>query len=105
MSRCRRCEPVPDEVLRAEDLVGRRWSVAVIYAAATGAARFGEFRQALPDMAPATLSERLAQFERAGIMHRLVLPTRPPGVEYRLTPDGERLARAVEHLHRWAAAR
>jgi DNA-binding HxlR family transcriptional regulator len=103
-SRCRSCPPVPDEVRHAEDLVGRRWAVGVIYAAAHGALRFNEFRSALPGVPPATLSERLAQFERAGVVTRVVLPTRPPQVEYRLTVDGERLARAVDGLRRWAAA-
>jgi DNA-binding HxlR family transcriptional regulator len=102
-SRCRSCAPIPPEVRRAEDVVGRRWSVAVVYAAGAGAVRFNEFRQALPGVSPATLSDRLAQLGEAGVLERVVHPSRPPLVEYRLTPAGRGLARAVEGLRAWAA--
>ena len=34
MSRCRRCEPVPEEVRAAADLLARRWLLTIIFAAA-----------------------------------------------------------------------
>ena len=79
-------------------LLERRWTLATIYAAAGGAARFNEFRQSLPGVSPTTLSERLEQLEAAGIVERRLVPGRPPHTEYVLTRHGEQLARAVAGL-------
>jgi DNA-binding HxlR family transcriptional regulator len=96
--RCRSCSPLPPELRAAAGLLERRWTLATIYACSSGAARFNEFRQALPGVSPTTLSERLDQLEAAGILERRIVPSRPPHTEYTLTRDGERLARAVAGL-------
>jgi DNA-binding HxlR family transcriptional regulator len=99
--RCNRCEPVPAEVLRAADVLGRRWALALIYASHAGAVRFNEFRQALREVPPRTLAQRLADLENAGVLERRVIDARPPHVEYRLTPHGRRLNAVVDVLQRW----
>ena len=96
--RCRNCEPVPKELRAAAGLLERRWTMATIYACSSGASRFNEFRQSLPGVSPTTLSERLDQLERAGVVERTLVPGRPPHSEYRLTKRGERLAQAVAGL-------
>ena len=96
--RCRRCEPVPEEVRRAADLLERRWTVAVLYAASSGAERFNEFLQAVGRIPPATLATRLAELEAAGLVERVVIDSRPPRAEYRLTARGRRLRPVVEAL-------
>jgi DNA-binding HxlR family transcriptional regulator len=96
--RCRSCDPVPSEVRAIADLLERRWTLGTIYACSSGAARFNEFRQSLPGVSPTTLSERLDQLERAGIVARELIPGRPPHAEYRLTARGKRLASAVSGL-------
>ena len=103
MTRCRRCEPLPEEVRRAADLLERRWLLSILYAAHAGAIRFNEFRQVLGDVPPRTLAARLGELEEAGVLERVVVPSRPPHVEYRLTPDGRRLKVIVDALRRWAA--
>ena len=104
--RCRQCEPLPEEVARAAELLGRRWVLAILWASAEGGAvRFNEFRQTLAGIPPRTLAARLAELESAGVVERRVLPnTRPPRVEYRLTPAGERLRTVVSALNSWAAS-
>jgi DNA-binding HxlR family transcriptional regulator len=84
----------------AAGLLERRWTMATIYACASGATRFNEFRQSLPGVSPTTLSERLEQLEVAGIVERRLIPGRPPHTEYTLTERGERIARAVAGLLR-----
>jgi DNA-binding HxlR family transcriptional regulator len=101
--RCRRCEPVPEEVRRAADLLERRWVLQILYAAHAGAVRFNEFRQAVGPVPPRTLAARLVELEAAGILERRVLDSRPPRVEYRLTELGERLRIVVDALQSWAA--
>jgi DNA-binding HxlR family transcriptional regulator len=98
--RCRNCNPVPPELRAAAELLERRWTMATIYACSSGAARFNEFRQSLPGVSPTTLSDRLDQLERAGIVKRHLIPGRPPHTEYTLTPRGARLAEAVAGLLR-----
>jgi DNA-binding HxlR family transcriptional regulator len=100
--RCRHCKPVPEEVRRATDLLGRRWLLAILYAAHGGAERFNEFRQVLGDIPPRTLAARLVELEEAGLLQRLVMDGRPPQVRYRLTPYGERLKGLLEALDVWA---
>ncbi|HEY2714793.1 MAG TPA: helix-turn-helix domain-containing protein [Solirubrobacterales bacterium] len=89
---------MPTEVRDAAGLLERRWTMATIYACSSGAARFNEFRQSLPGVSPTTLSERLDQLEKAGVVERTLVPGRPPHSEYRLTARGERLAQAVAGL-------
>jgi len=79
-------------------LLERRWTLGTIYACSSGASRFNEFRQSLPGVSPTTLSDRLDQLEKAGIVQRELIPGRPPHAEYRLTARGERLASAVSGL-------
>jgi DNA-binding HxlR family transcriptional regulator len=99
--RCNRCEPLPAEVLRAADVLGRRWALALLYASHEGAVRFNEFRQALREVPPGTLAQRLADLEDAGLLERRVFDARPPRVEYRLTSQGRRLKAVVDVLRGW----
>ena len=100
--RCRKCEPIPEEVRRTADLLERRWTVSILWASHEGAVRFNEFVQALGSVPPATLTTRLAELEHAGILERSVVGSRPPRVEYVLTERGRQLRDLVEALRRFA---
>jgi len=103
--RCRTCQPLPEEVARAADLLGRRWMLAILWASADeGAVRFNEFKQALEGIPPRTLAVRLAELEAAGVLERTVVSTaRPPRVEYRLTVAGQRLGALVDAMRAYAS--
>ncbi len=103
MSRCRHCDPVPEEVRRAADLLGRRWQLAVVFAALSGAVRFNEFAVAIEGISPRMLAERLRDLEAAGLVERRVLPTSPPTVEYLLTDRGRALRPIADALREYAA--
>src|SRR3954467_2350585 len=98
--RCRRCEPVPEEVRRTADLLERRWTLSILYASIEGAERFNEFLGALGPVPPTTLTARLTGLVEAGLLERRVLNTKPPGVEYRLTPLGRRFEPLLHALRR-----
>jgi len=103
--RCNQCRPLPEEFARAADLLGRRWALAIVWAAAeAGAVRFNEFKQTLEGIPPRTLAARLVELEEAGVLERHVLETRPPRAEYRLTEAGRRLRYVVEALSAFAAS-
>ena len=102
--RCRSCSPLLEEVARAVDLLGRRYALAIVFAASqSGAVRFNEFKQVLEGIPPRTLAQRLTELEEAGVLARRVVDSRPPRVEYRLTPSGKRLTQVVRALERWAS--
>jgi DNA-binding HxlR family transcriptional regulator len=98
--RCRKCAPVPESVRRAANLLERRWLLSILWAAHEGAVRYNEFLHALGRIPPRTLAARLVELEEAGILERRVIASRPPTVEYRLTPAGERLDVVVDALRR-----
>src|SRR3954462_15453084 len=100
--RCNQCRPLPEEVARAADLLGRRWTLAIVWASAeAGAVRFNEFKQTLEGIPTRTLAARLPELEDAGVFVRIVFDTRPPRVEYQLTDAGRRLRDVVEALNAW----
>jgi DNA-binding HxlR family transcriptional regulator len=100
--RCRRREPVPEEVRRAAGLLERRWTISILYASVDGATRFNEFREALGRVPPATLTARLTELVEAGVLERRVLDTRPPAVEYLLTRRGRQFEPLLRELVRCA---
>ena len=104
MPRCRRCEPVPEEVRRTADLLERRWQLSILYAALAGAVRFNEFAEAVPGISARMLAERLRDLEAAGLVERWVLPTSPPTVEYRLTARGRKLGPVMEAMRTYAVS-
>jgi DNA-binding HxlR family transcriptional regulator len=90
------------ELRRTARLLERRWQLSIIYAAHTGALRFGEFAEVVEGISPRMLSERLRELEQAGLLERTVLPTSPPSVEYRLTSKGRRLRPIIEAMRAYA---
>jgi len=96
--RCRRCQPLPEEVRRAADLLGRRYALAIVYASGAGATRFNEFRQVIGPVPPTTLSARVDELAEAGVFERRVVDSRPPRTEYALTEKGRRLSALLDAL-------
>ena len=87
---------------RAVELIGRRWTGAILRALLNGADRFGDIATAIPGLSDRMLSERLKELEAEGIVERRVLPHTPVRVEYWLTPKGEALASVVQAASEWA---
>lgn len=87
---------------RAVEIVGARWSGAILQVMLGGASRFGEIEAAIPDLSSRMLSRRLREFEREGLVERRVVPARPVRIEYRLTAKGRALGPVVRTLSVWA---
>ena len=87
---------------RASELIGRRWTGAIIFVLLKSRCRFATLRDAIPDITDRMLSERLQELEQEGIVERTVLPDPPVRVEYSLTPKGRALASAVDAVSDWA---
>lgn len=84
------------------ELIGRRWTGAILRALLRGATRFGDLATAIPDMSDRMLSERLKELEAEGIIVRRVIPAIPVRVEYALTPKGRALEGVMAAILAWA---
>ncbi len=73
---------------RAVELVGRRWTGAIIRALCGGPQRFNGLLATIPGLSDRLLTERLRELEREGIVRRKVSPGPPVRVEYALTERG-----------------
>src|SRR5262252_11239833 len=87
---------------RAVELIGGRWTGAVIQLLLNGRMRFAELRGAIPEISDRMLSERLRELEAEGILARIVVPETPVRVEYELTEKGRALEHALAAVGRWA---
>jgi DNA-binding HxlR family transcriptional regulator len=87
---------------RAVELIGGRWTGAVIQLLLNGRMRFAELRDAIPDISDRMLSERLRELEMEGIVERIVVPETPVRVEYELTEKGRALEQALTSVGKWA---
>ena len=86
---------------RAVELIGKRWSGAILLVLMDGPARFSEVKHLVPDLSDRLLSERLKELEAEGIVERRVLDGSPVRVEYSLTEKGKALEPAVRALKDW----
>src|SRR3954469_3867656 len=87
---------------RASELIGRRWTGAIIFVLLKARCRFATLRDAIPDITDRMLSERLQELEEEGIVERTVVPETPVRVEYALTRKGRELGAVVRAITDWA---
>ena len=87
---------------RAIELIGRRWTGAIIFVLLQRPCRFAALRSAIPEMTDRMLVERLQELEREGIVERTVVPATPVRVEYALTDKGRALGEAIKAMSAWA---
>lgn len=86
----------------AVELVGKRWTGAILRVLMDGPLRFSEIAQAVPELSDRLLSERMKELEGRGIVERTVLPGPPLRVEYSLSRMGRELEPALSEIQRWA---
>jgi DNA-binding HxlR family transcriptional regulator len=87
---------------QAVELVGKRWTGAILIALMDGPARFSEVKHLVPELSDRLLSERMKELEAEGIVARHVIDDTPVRVEYELTDKGRALEPALRALKRWA---
>src|SRR5215210_8531583 len=86
----------------AVELIGKRWTGAIVFVLMDGPLRFSEVKVLVPDLSDRLLSERMKELEAEGIVVRRVIDDAPVRVEYTLTTKGRALEPAVRALKRWA---
>lgn len=86
----------------AIELIGKRWTGAIISALTERPLRFGELGKAVPGLSDRLLSQRLRELEEEGLVKREVEPGTPVRVIYSLTEIGSELGPAIGELRTWA---
>lgn len=86
----------------AIELIGKRWTGAIVWALTERPMRFGELGKAVPGLSDRLLSQRLRELEDEGLVRRQVEPGTPVRVTYSLTEVGTELSPAISELKAWA---
>ncbi|MGE5282548.1 MAG: winged helix-turn-helix transcriptional regulator [Chloroflexota bacterium] len=86
----------------AIELIGKRWTGAILCSLTDGPLRFGELTRTVPGVSDRLLSQRLRELEDEGLVGREVEPGTPVHVTYSLTEKGTDLRPAIEELKQWA---
>ena len=86
----------------AIELIGKRWTGAIVFVLLDGPLRFSEVKMLVPDLSDRLLSERLKELEGEGIVERRSSEGVPIRIEYVLTEKGRALEPAVRSLKAWA---
>ena len=89
-------------MVRAFDVLGKRWNGMIVSVLANDPAAFSELRRALGSISDSMLSDRLAELAAAGLIERSVDAGPPVSVSYGLTEAGLALVPALELLAGWA---
>jgi len=87
---------------RAVELIGRRWTGAIIRVLLAGPQRFNELAAAVPGMSDRLLAERLRELETENVVRRDVSNGPPVRVAYALTEAGRELEATIRMLGSWA---
>jgi DNA-binding HxlR family transcriptional regulator len=94
--------PVCAQFHEAVELIGARWTGAILQVLMRGRTRYADLRAAVPEISDRMLSERLRELEQAGLVVRYVSPEPPVRVDYELTKKGRALEPALEAIGAWA---
>jgi DNA-binding HxlR family transcriptional regulator len=86
----------------AIELIGKRWTGAIVCALTERPMRFGELAKAVPGLSDRLLSQRLRELEDEGLVEREVEAGTPVRVTYSLTESGRDLGPAISEIRTWA---
>ncbi len=82
-------------------IIGSKWTALLLRELCDGRKRFGQLERSLEGISPRTLSLRLQQLEKDGVVHKRVFAEVPLHVEYSLTPKGLSLRDILETIRQW----
>lgn len=83
------------------DMIGGKWSFAIIYTLLQDTKRFKELERSIEGINTRMLVKELKSLQNWGIVHRKAYPTIPPKVEYSLTDKGLELQPILTEIQNW----
>jgi DNA-binding HxlR family transcriptional regulator len=92
------CSPI-----KVMQMLSKKWTLLVLsLLVRSQSLRYTELIDQLEGISPKTLTERLRELEKEGIVARKMFSEIPPKVEYSLTEKGCELATSLLHVLKWA---
>ena len=83
---------------RLEDVVGCKWSAAVLAAIGRGVSRPGQLERFIPGISTKVLNERLRKLLDYRLITRAEIEGKVPRTEYALTATGTKLNAIIENI-------
>jgi len=96
------CGTAAEAMARAMRLIGDVWTLMIVHSLLSGQKRFGELLDAMGNVSPKTVSQRLKMLEEIGFVERRAFAEIPPRVEYHLTEKGLALVDIMEAIRLFA---
>jgi DNA-binding HxlR family transcriptional regulator len=96
------CASADAALVRAFDLLGKRWTGVLLGTLRGGPAGFRALARAVEGISDSMLADRLGELCKAGLVARTVTQGPPLSVTYTLTDAGRALMPALEQITRWA---
>lgn len=94
-------EPKSGCIASAMEIIGSKWTALILRDLCNGPKRFGELEKSVGSINPRTLSQRLDDLEKHGIVTKKSYPEVPPRIEYTLTTKGEDLVPVLKAMSAW----
>ena len=82
-------------------MIGGKWKPIVLHHLKDGMMRSGDLQRSLKGIANKMFTQTVRELEDTGLVERIVYPTVPPKVEYKLTPMGESAIPVIEKMDQW----
>lgn len=94
-------EPKVGCIASAMGIIGNKWTALILRDLFGGPRRFCELEKSVGNINPRTLSQRLDDLERHGIITKQSFAEVPPRTEYTLTKKGEDLLPILKQMAAW----
>ena len=103
---CSDCHPDDCPIEKSLRFIGKKFSILVLRELfkEKKPVRFNSFLKAIKKITPKTLSTRLKELEKNGLIQKKVFKETTLRVEYSLTKKGSELSRIMEELAIWGRA-
>ena len=88
-------------IAKTISVIGSKWTILIIRDLFEGKTRFNELKRSLESISPKTLSVRLQQLEKDGLVEKRIFAEVPTHVEYTLTSKGKSLHEIITKLREW----
>ena len=96
----------PRPLEAVSSFLSKKWTISIITTIGNfQVLRFNEIEHRIEGITPKTLTDRLRELEKEGIVKRSIYAEIPPRVEYSLTRRGMHLRKAIIPLIKWAEKR
>ena len=96
-------ESLMKETSQLRNIITKRGTLEILIplCCSTDPVRYVTFRKSMKGFSSKTLTIRLKELEKSGVLNRQSFNEIPPRVEYRLTPKGQELVGSIINLLQW----